>query len=238
MQYRALLAKQYSNMTEERITKLKATGFPFSPEDLKKNEEEEQEDDSNDTDVDDSATSQRKRKKRRQEKPGTKSRAIRLKKNPTIPTREELEKLWEESYQELVAFQKEHGDCMMYKYERVDEGGDNNENDPTSPRIAYQKKKNKKITIGNHLLIRFCAGQRKEYKKYKQGQPSELTPERIQKLEDIGFNLSMGTKPGSAKKRKRDIENENGSDEYDKEEEGQGQEQLQPQMEEEPNLFI
>lgn len=233
MQYRAKLAKQYSNMTEERITKLKATGFPFSPDDVKKQKEEEEKE--KDNDADPSSSSSSPKKKRRQKKgqqQEKKQRAMSLKKNPVIPTNEELEKLWEEQYQELVAFQKEHGDCMMYRYERVEEGDDNNENDPSSPRTTYQKKKNKKITIGNYLLIRFCAGQRKEFKKFKNGQPSDLTPERIKKLEDIGFNLSMGNKPGSGKKRKRN------DDETDDKQEGEGQERLQPQVEEEPHLFI
>ena len=69
---------------------------------------------------------------------------------------------WSRRFQELLAFQRQHGHCIV----------------PTH--YPY-----------NQALVNWCATQRAQYKKVTQGKKSQLTPERVQMLESAGFDWEI-----------------------------------------------
>lgn len=72
---------------------------------------------------------------------------------------------WESSFQELVQFKQEHGHVKISS--------------------VHDKERN------NHLRD-WVAWQRREYKKWEKGQPSQMTADRIQRLEDVDFPWEAG----------------------------------------------
>ena len=75
---------------------------------------------------------------------------------------------WKERYQELIAYKNNHGDCNV-------------------PRRFEESKQ----------LGEWVATQRTQYKKFKDGKPSHMTQERIDMLEEIGFEWIVRGKRGS-----------------------------------------
>ena len=75
---------------------------------------------------------------------------------------------WKERYQELIAYKNNHGDCNV-------------------PRRFKESKQ----------LGEWVATQRTQYKKFKDGKPSHMTQERIDMLEEIGFEWIVRGKRGS-----------------------------------------
>ena len=76
--------------------------------------------------------------------------------------------LWGENYNALVNFHSQHGHCSVNRF--------------TSP---------------NRKLCAWLTWQRKQHKLYMMRQPSQLNPERIKKLNDLGFEWTPRNKPGS-----------------------------------------
>ena len=69
---------------------------------------------------------------------------------------------WNQRYKELIEYKRKHGDCLVpYNYE---------------PKMQLAE------SLGLWVII-----QRTEYRLFRQGIPSSMTQERIDKLEDIGF---------------------------------------------------
>ena len=84
------------------------------------------------------------------------------------PTSLTESQLWNENYNALAAFHSQHGHCSVNRF--------------TSP---------------NRKLCAWLTWQRKQHKLYVQGQPSQMNPERIKKLNDLGFEWTPRNKPGS-----------------------------------------
>lgn len=80
--------------------------------------------------------------------------------------------VWEERFNELCEFKKKHGHCS----------------------ITFDKHR-----TSNRALASWVKHQRRQHKLAKLGEPSHMTPERIAKLERIGFQWSVkhGRKPVS-----------------------------------------
>ena len=72
---------------------------------------------------------------------------------------------WEAHFQLLEEFQKEHGHCQVPQ----------------------------NYLVNNHKLGRWVNTQRAQYKSFKDGKYSTLTPERIDALETLGFNWSTAS---------------------------------------------
>ena len=107
---------------------------------------------------------------------------------PINPTQDELNEQWNKMYHELVAHQQEHGHCNMYK--RVE---------------SRDGRKSRYVRTANNRLIIFCTQQRKEGRKFQNGQPSEMTPERMKLLEDIGFSFAYNKFALSERKEGKDL---------------------------------
>jgi hypothetical protein len=71
---------------------------------------------------------------------------------------------WDERFEELRAFQNEHGHCRVSQAEKDDD---------------------------THQLALWVKLQRKEYKLFQQGKKSAITQGRIQKLNGVGFTWSF-----------------------------------------------
>jgi len=80
---------------------------------------------------------------------------------------------WESRFNQLVEYKKKHGDCLVP--------------------IGYK---------GNSQLANWVSTQRQEYKIKNDGKPSRLTPERIQRLNEIGF-VWEAQRGGSRAKNKK-----------------------------------
>lgn len=78
------------------------------------------------------------------------------------------EELWEENYKVLADFHKENGSCSVTRY-----------------------------TSSNRKLCAWLTWQRKQYKLYQDGHKSQLTADRIKRLEDLGFEWVPRNKPTS-----------------------------------------
>ena len=107
---------------------------------------------------------------------------------PVIPTQEELNAVWEKFYKELVHFQKVNGHCSVQKGQAAH---------------SFEEK-------ASFKLNKWCTLQRKEYRKHQNGEPSQMTEERIQKLAAIGYSFTRNWRDPelNEKKRKRDQERE------------------------------
>jgi len=98
------------------------------------------------------------------------------------------EQAWNEALAELKRYKEEHGDCKVTGKSTI--------------RIGKSERK----------LGPFVKRQRREYKKYDNGEKSYLTEDRINKLNDIGFDLNPSRaqdKSNGNKKRKASNSNKN-----------------------------
>ena len=95
------------------------------------------------------------------------------------------EQAWNEALAELKRYKEKHGDCMVNTVQST-------------------------IRIGNSTrnLGQWVKRQRKEYKKYDNGEKNNLTEDRINKLNDIGFDFSPPV-GGSKGKKERKASNSN-----------------------------
>ena len=145
-----MLAKKNSMMTEEKLEKLRSIGFVFNPD---YSQQTPVKSDSGDGDSQEAKA-----------------------------YKKDKDENWEKTYQELVTFQKENGNCHMYKQKEGVEG-----------KRAY-------VRAASGKLVTFCAQQRKEYKKLEKGEKSSLTPERKKKLDAVGFITNYRKNNGQMKK--------------------------------------
>ena len=91
------------------------------------------------------------------------------------PTKDELEEWWNTNFEELKAYRQENGHCRMHQRAPVD---------------------SQRSRQGTSRLRDFASWQRKEWKRLQKGEPSDMTQERIQKLEEIGFEFVTNPKKG------------------------------------------
>jgi len=91
------------------------------------------------------------------------------------PTKDELEEWWNSNFEELKAYREEHGHCRMHQRAPVD---------------------SQRSRQGTSRLRDFASWQRKEWKRLQKGEQSDMTQDRIQKLQDIGFEFVTNPKKG------------------------------------------
>ena len=108
------------------------------------------------------------------------------------PTKDELEEWWNTNFEELKAYREENGHCRMHQRAPVD---------------------SQRSRQGTSRLRDFASWQRKEWKRLQKGEPSDMTPERIQQLEGIGFEFVTNPKK-SRKGKDEDSQPGQGSTNY------------------------
>lgn len=107
---------------------------------------------------------------------GDHSHSAKKKKRAIIdPTKDELEEWWNGNFEELKAYRQENGHCRMHQRAPVD---------------------SQRSRQGTSRLRDFASWQRKEWKRLQKGEPSDMTQDRIQKLEEIGFEFVTNPKKG------------------------------------------
>jgi hypothetical protein len=107
------------------------------------------------------------------------------------PSKDELEEWWNTSFDELKTYKEKHGHCRMHQ------------------RISSDSQRSRQ---GTSRLRNFASWQRKEWKRLQKGEPSDMTPDRIEKLQEIGFEFVTNPKVPSASKK------ESGEDDKNKKE--------------------
>ena len=95
------------------------------------------------------------------------------------PTKDELEEWWNTNFEELKAYREKNGHCRMHQRAPVD---------------------SQRSRQGTSRLRDFASWQRKQWKRFQKGEPSDMTQERIQKLEEIGFEFVTNPKKGGKAK--------------------------------------
>ena len=105
--------------------------------------------------------------------------AKKKRRNIIDPSKDELEEWWNTNFEELKAYHKENGHCRMHQRTSTD---------------SHRSRQ------GTSRLRNFASWQRKEWKRLQRGEPSDMTSERILKLEEIGFEFVTNPKRGGKAK--------------------------------------